>query len=232
MKKILTALMALILACSAPALAENAVDAQPQVSDLPLSEAAETVPDPTGTWYLNAFEINGSAFSGSGTGVTLTFNADGTGALAGMNDMTFAWSAEGASLTGVADGTGALLAFAVTEDGALQLTVDGTAMTFSRDPSDAQALTTVTLERFDGNWSCAPAGFTCVIAAGSVTVDGDAARSGAGALDGNALVVDYADGSRDTFYLYNDGTLRLFRSAGGTEERYELTKPTEGEPLA
>lgn len=44
MKKILTALMALILACSAPALAENAVDAQPQVSDLPCRRPQKPCP--------------------------------------------------------------------------------------------------------------------------------------------------------------------------------------------
>ena len=61
MKKLLTALLALMLACGVPALAEDAAateaTAVPEATAEAAAEAESTAFTPVGTWYLLSFEV-------------------------------------------------------------------------------------------------------------------------------------------------------------------------------
>ena len=246
MKKLLSALLALTLLCGLAALAEDA--AQPTLApEIAVDAPAESLAfSPVGTWYLISFEVTGVTFAVNDMDATLTFNEDGTGALAGLNDMTFAWSYDGESLTATPDGSETPLSVSISEANELSLAVDSMTMTFSMHGPEAQPLPAVALASFDGAWSRrlaigdveAPADsvamqFSCTIENGAVTlVSGDSETSGQGAMEGNALVVEYEDGASDAFYLYNDGTLHLFRtSADGVESEYTLAQ-ADGAPEA
>ena len=217
MKKLLTALLALMLACGVPALAEDAAateaTAVPEATAEAAAEAESTAFTPVGTWYLLSFEVTGVTFSGTDMGATLTFNEDGTGALVGLNDMTFTWNYDGAALTATPDGAESPLPSVALAslDGTWtrQLSIDG-----ADAPADSIAMQ-----------------FTCTIENGAVTVDANGSvLSAQGAMEGNALVVAYEDGTSDSIYLYDDGTIHLFRTAAdGATAEYTLVR---AEPAA
>lgn len=246
MKKLLTALLALMLACGVPALAEDAAateaTAVPEATAEVAAEAESIAFTPVGTWYLTSFEVTGATFAAMDMVATLTFNEDGTGALVGLNDMTFTWNYDGAALTATPDGAESPLTFSITETNGLTVTIvtiDSMTMTFASHAPEAQPLPSVALASLDGTWTRqlsidgadAPADsiamqFTCTIENGAVTVDANGSvLSAQGALEGNALVVAYEDGTSDSIYLYDDGTIHLFRTAaGGATAEYTLVR--------
>ncbi len=243
MKKLLTALLALMLVCGVPALAEDAAateaTAVPEATAEAAAEAESIAFTPVGTWYLTSFEVTGATFAAMDMVATLTFNEDGTGALVGLNDMTFTWNYDGAALTATPDGAESPLTFSLTEANGLTVTIDSMTMTFASHAPEAQPLPSVALASLDGTWTRqlsidgadAPADsiamqFTCTIENGAVTVDANGSvLSAQGAMEGNALVVAYEDGTSDSIYLYDDGTIHLFRTAAdGATAEYTLVR--------
>ncbi|HPJ02510.1 MAG TPA: hypothetical protein PKU80_06695 [Candidatus Limiplasma sp.] len=191
--------------------------------------------DFTGTWYLVSISAEGVTLNPADMGMemSMTLNADGTGAVSttGEEDKVASWALDGETLTVTADEEP--LAFTVSEEGQLVAEAEGAVMTFGREPAApgfvaAAEIPAEDIAAFDGTWTIttvnaygmvvpfaamAQSGLenaTVVIENGAVT-SFDATEPAVGTLVDGKLVIasELGEEFAQTVSLLEDGTIAL-----------------------